>query len=33
VALYGAQDRPAVSWLILNLSGNTRLPAHRGEIY
>ena len=31
VALYGAQDRPAVSWLILNRAGNTRLPADRGR--
>jgi hypothetical protein len=28
MARYGAQERPAVSWLILNRSGNIRLPAN-----
>jgi hypothetical protein len=32
VTLYGAQERPAVSWLVLNRSGNTRLTAGSREI-
>jgi hypothetical protein len=31
VARCGAQERPAISWLILNRSGNTWLPADRGR--